>query len=325
LLVSKGALCISIDLELAWGIWDQPSAEYHRMCAEKERAIVRSLLQLFSEREIAVTWAVVGRLLVRSKTFPTETVHGDRIWYAPDLFAAIREASPAHDIGSHGFAHLYFPSTPRERLREDLQAARRAHEAHGLPLTSFVFPRDQIAHPDLLAEAGLRVFRGGERGWYGAVRERLGRVPGRVAHFADKLLPLTPPLAQPRSAASGLVELPASMLVLGRYGLRRLVRPGMTELKAKLALRSAARHGSTFHLWFHPSNFYFETDVQLRVLRGILDEATTLRDRSAIEVRTMASYAGTRWPLAGRPPRPTPAVQHAPGSLPAQSDLARRL
>jgi peptidoglycan/xylan/chitin deacetylase (PgdA/CDA1 family) len=289
--MNGGALCISIDLELAWGIWEKPSAEYHRLCAEKERFVNHALLELFAAREIPATYAIVGRLLARPERFPTATEFGDRIWYAPDLVEAIRSASPAHDIGSHGFAHRYFPGTRREQLREDLQAARHVHETYGLPFTSFVFPRNEVAHLDLLAEAGLEVFRALEAGWHMSVRRRIGRLPGRAANLADKLLPIAPSVVEPTLQPSGLVALPGSMLFVGRNGLRRLVHPELIERKARLGLRRAAREGRIFHLWFHPANFYYDTDVQLGMLEKILDEACAMRDRAELEIRTMASYA----------------------------------
>jgi peptidoglycan/xylan/chitin deacetylase (PgdA/CDA1 family) len=290
-LVRQGAFCISIDLELAWGFWDRPSREYDRLCAEKERAIVRALLDLFATHEVPATWAIVGRLLDRSDTLPPTREH---LWYAPDLVEAIRHASPRHDVGSHGFAHVYFRESGRDTLRADLRCARRVHDDHGLDFTSFVFPRNQVAHLDLLCEAGIRVFRGTNAGWETTVREKLGETLGRAANLADKLLPTAPAVVLPRPHPSGLVELPASMSLLGRGGLRRLVRPDVARTKARLGLHRAIREGAVFHLWFHPSNFYWETDVQLRVLEGILDEACTLRDRDALEVRTMASYAAHR-------------------------------
>ncbi len=289
--MSAAALCVSIDLELAWGIWDKPSDEYHRLCLEKERAIVSAMLDLFASREIPTTWAIVGRLLDTSGRAPAPAAFGERIWSAPDLVEAIRNASPTHDIGSHGFAHLYFQESDRDRIREDLRSARRIHDEHGLPFTSFVFPRNQVAHLDLLAEAGIKVFRGVDTGWHAAARRRLGKLAGRAAHLADEALPIPPMVVQPISHPFGLVEVPGSMLLLGRAGVRRLVRPEIAEAKAKLGLRRAARQGGIFHIWFHPSNFYYETEVQLRILENILDEACAMRDRAEIELRTMASFA----------------------------------
>ncbi|HEY4240955.1 MAG TPA: polysaccharide deacetylase family protein [Kofleriaceae bacterium] len=286
-----GSLCISIDLELAWGIWDKPSRAYHDRCAAHELTIVRRLVEIFDQHEASVTWAIVGRLLERDAGAAKLTPHGDRIWFAPDAIDLVRAARTAQDIGSHSYAHLYFGEATREQLAADLAAARRVHDAHGLPFTSFVFPRNQVAHLDLLREAGVRVFRSVDRGWHIAVRERLGKIPGRAANLADKVLPVPPATVAPIVHDGGLVELPSSMLLLAREGLRRAVHPAAVVAKAKLGLSRAARTGESFHLWFHPSNFYYETERQLDVLAQIVRQAADLRDRGRLDIRPMASFA----------------------------------
>jgi len=313
-----GALCISIDVELAWGIWDKPSAEYHERCARHEAMIVRRLIELFETYEVSATWAIVGRLLERDAGAAATTPHGDRIWYAPGVIEAIQRARVPQDIGSHSYGHVYFGETPRAALRRDLAAARRVHDAHGLPFTSFVFPRNQVAHLDLLREAGVGVFRSTDRGWHMTVRDRLGARAGRVANLADKLLPIPPspvqpidhpiddPMAAPvesaerdtggrapgnaPAAARVLVELPSSMLLMARNGLRRAIHPASIAGKARLGLRAARRAGGTFHLWFHPSNFYYEPEAQLATLADIVAAAAAMRDHGRLEIRAMSSY-----------------------------------
>jgi hypothetical protein len=289
--VSTGALCVSIDLEMAWGIWDRPSPEYHRLCAEKEREIVDGLLGLFASREVAATWAIVGRLLDRDGDAAARSEHGDRIWYAPAIVEAVRAAAPRQDIGSHSFSHIYFGEADRAEIAADLETARRTHERHGLDFASFVFPRNQVEHLDLLAQAGIKVFRSVDVGWHTTVRLRAGKLPGRVANLTDKMLPVPPTAVHPQVHPNGLVELPSSMLLLARSGLRKLVRPELVALKARLGLEAARRNGGIFHLWFHPSNFYYETERQLQVLGSILDAACKMRDRGQLEIRPMSSYA----------------------------------
>jgi peptidoglycan/xylan/chitin deacetylase (PgdA/CDA1 family) len=289
-----GALCISIDVELGWGFWDIPFDEYFRLCAERERLIVKRLLTLFARYEIKATWAIVGRLLERGP-IPVATRQGEGIWYAPDVVEAIRESSPSQDIGSHSYGHIYFQEYGLEAIRADLEDARRVHDACGLDFTSFVFPRNQVAHVDLLAQAGIRVFRSIDVAWHTRVR-RTSTLAGRAANLIDKGLPVPPPVVRPIVHEEGVVEVPSSMQLLDRSGMRRLIRPSIIEAKARLALRHAQQSGDVFHLWFHPSNFYYDTDVQMNLLDRILHAAADMRHRGELEIRAMDSYAKPRTP-----------------------------
>jgi len=57
-----------------------------------------------------------------------------------------------------------------------------------------------------------------------------------------------------------------------------------------LGLERARRAGGTFHLWFHPSNFYYRRDEQLATLAWFLERAADEASRGHIEFRTMSSY-----------------------------------
>jgi Polysaccharide deacetylase len=289
----SGSMCISIDLELAWGVWDRSAkanAEYHARCAEREARIVDALLGLFDRHDIAATWAIVGRLLEADAMVADSTPFGAQIWYAPEIVEKIARARTPQEIGSHSHAHVYFGESDRESVRADLMAARDVHQRHGLAFKSFVFPRNQVAHLDVLREVGIAVFRGVDRGWFVDVRSRLGRTAGRVANLVDKALPV-PPAAVAPVDHDGLTELPGSMLLLGRNGFRRMVHPAAAVAKARLGLEAARRSGGVFHLWFHPSNFYYDTDRQFSVLDDILGHATRMRARGEVEIRTMGSFA----------------------------------
>jgi peptidoglycan/xylan/chitin deacetylase (PgdA/CDA1 family) len=288
--MALGSLCISIDVELAWGIWDKPSADYHDRCARLELEVVDRVIGLLEMHEASATWAIVGRLLDRDPAAPGKSPHGDRIWYAPEVIERIRDARVAQDIGSHSYAHVYFGEISRDAARADLAAARRIHDAHHLPFTSFVYPRNQVGHVDLLREAGVRVFRSVDRGWHVAIRDRAGKTAGRLANLADKALPVPPAVVEPIDH-DGIVELPSSMLLIARNGLRRVIHPLALQAKARLGLERARRTGGTFHLWFHPSNFYHDTERQLATLGEIVSTAARLRDRGQLAIRPMSSYA----------------------------------
>jgi peptidoglycan/xylan/chitin deacetylase (PgdA/CDA1 family) len=296
--VARGSLCISIDLELAWGIRDRPSRRYFELCADKERTIVRELLASFARYEISATWAFVGRLLVPGEPPVAGALSGrskrdGRIWYAPDIIESIRVASPAQDIGSHSYEHLSFRELDADRARSDLEATRSVHAAHGLELSSFVYPRNEVGHIGVLGEMGIRVFRGVETRWDSRVRQALGKRAGRVANLLDKALPIAPP-AVFATDHGPVRELPGSMQLLSRNGARRLISPASTLAKVRKGLAAARAGGGTFHFWFHPSNFYYDTERQLDTLSRILALASTLRDRGEIGIVSMRDFAAAQ-------------------------------
>src|SRR5262249_37406787 len=96
-----------------------------------------------------------------------------------------------------------------------------------------------------------------------------------------------PPTVRPTVDDVGMINVPDSMLLLSREGIRRWVPPKALVDMASLGLHRAAAKGEIFHLWFHPSDFVFETERQFQVLETVLQTANCLRNRGALEVLTM--------------------------------------
>ncbi len=285
--VAKGKLVISIDLEAAWGVWDVLTPEQLRLAEEAERPICAALVDLFDRYQVPATWAMVAALLHEpsAASRPGSTT----CWYAPDIIARIVNAKAGHEIGSHSGRHIYFGQSTAAQAREDLEFARSIHRAHELPFTSFIFPRNAVAHLDVLAEVGLKVFRGNDVDWTAAAR-RMERHLGQAANLLDKMLPIPPSPVSTRTCGT-LTDVPASMLLMGRNGLRRFVLPGVTRRKLRMGLDRIRRRGEIFHLWFHPSNFYYRRDEQLATLAWFLELAADEASRGEIEICTMGSLA----------------------------------
>ena len=213
--MANGQLIISIDLELAWGVWDRVTPDDLRFAAEHERPICTSLIELLDRYQIPATWAIVAALL--DKASAAEQPGDKRCWYAPDVIEQIVNAKSRHEVGSHGGRHRYFDRMTAAQAREDLGFAREQHRAHALAFDAFVFPRNSIGHLDELRNAGLQTFRGPDFGWFMAAGAA-GRMVRRTANFADKLLPIPPTPVTARKNGDGLVDIPGSMLLLGRNG-----------------------------------------------------------------------------------------------------------
>jgi hypothetical protein len=282
-----GKVAISIDLELAWGVWDTATADDLRLAETAERPICIALFDLFDRYQVPATWLVVAALLDERSAISRPGPKS--CWYAPELVERIVEAKVRHEIGSHSGRHIYFDSIAADEAQDDIDFAKRMHRAHGLGFDSFVFPRGAVGHVDILARAGFRVVRSRDVGLLRTASYGAGPT-ARAANFVDQFLAVPPHPSFP-DALGQLVEIPGSMLIMGRNGLRRFILPQVTRAKLWLGLKRAQRSGGTFHLWFHPSNFYYRRDEQLATLAWFLDRAAEEAGRGHIEFRTMCSYA----------------------------------
>lgn len=292
----RGAFSLSIDLELLWGVWDHVTAADTRACAELERTIVARLLAMFRTHELPVTWAIVSRLLDDSHGF--DGLRGDSsCWYAPDLIEAIREDPVDHEIATHGYGHIYFGESSAEEVRRDLLQAKAVHEDLGLAFSSLVFPRNQVAHLDIVAEVGVEVFRSQDAGVLDTVTHRAPALRPLV-NLIDKALPAAPPVVRPVRREHGLIELPSSLLLIGRNGLRRVVTPTAMRTKLRAGLDRAAETGQLFHLWFHPSNFYTQLESQMAVLDSALAAAAELRRQDRLDVLPMGAFGSAAVPAS---------------------------
>jgi hypothetical protein len=285
--MQRGQLTISIDLEFAWGVWDYVTSDHLRLAETVERPICAALIDLFDRYDIPVTWAIVAALLdaASARSHPGN----EACWYAPDIIERLLRARVAHEIGSHSGRHIYFDTASRSEAEADLAFAKEIHRANALSFRSFVFPRGARGHLDVLARMGLRTFNYGDVGWVETAR-RAGRHAGQAANLLDKLLPIPPHPGHPERDGA-LIHIPKSMLLMGRNGPRRFILPSVTRSKMRSGLARACRSGGTFHLWFHPSNFYYRRDEQLATLAWFLEHAANEASRGRIDIRTMGSYA----------------------------------
>ena len=188
--IGQGALVISLDFELHWGVRDHrplDAAERRRLLAA--RAVVPEILNAFREHAVRATWATVGLLFARTrdeaeacrpKTLPKyeqrelnpyceslgRDEEDDPFHFAPSLVRAIAK-QPGQEVGSHSYSHYYSleEGQSEEEFKADVASARRIAENSGYRLGSYVFPRNQVRSEYLpaLAAAGFSSYRGTEQ------------------------------------------------------------------------------------------------------------------------------------------------------------------
>lgn len=306
-----GTFVLSLDTEIAWGnCWNGTVQRYARHY-NAYRGLITRLVQLLDDHHIPATWAFVGHLLLDAcdgahadvlrpnypwfngdwlSWDPGTNLQADPWWYGRDVLEMVRQARASHEIGTHTFSHLIVgdPACTAAVFRSELAKCVALHREAGLPaLRSIVFPNNLIAHLGILTEYGIIAYRGREEGWHASAPPRLQR-PTALVYRA---LPFRPPVYDMQQRArDGLVNVPASMVLLAYDGIRRYLPNLSRYLPAGRGLRAAARQGLVFHLYFHPYNLA-SSPLMFTVLEAILRQVNRWRAQGLLRVATMGQLA----------------------------------
>jgi peptidoglycan/xylan/chitin deacetylase (PgdA/CDA1 family) len=314
-----GGFVLSLDFELMWGVRDQTTRERYGANILGARQIIPRLLELFSRRQIACTWATVGLLFFSHKddmeaALPeVRPIYRDRrlspypymarvgrsestdpYHYGLSLIRQIMDA-PGQEIGSHTFSHYYCLEEGQtlEAFQADLAAAISVASKLGLNLKSMVFPRNQYSsrHVDLCRAADILAYRGTEQHpMYRATAQSGVTKARRAIRLLDSYLNLTGYHASVPSPNGGVVDIPSSRFLRPYNGRLTVMEPLRLDRILK-AMRFSAASNSTYHLWFHPHNFGINQDANIVALERIVDEFERLRDRFSWQSFTMADLA----------------------------------
>ena len=325
---APGALVLSLDFELLWGLRDGFTEGYAGNLHGVRRA-VPGMLRLFEEFGVAATWATVGFLLAggreEAEAFsPTlrpryadarldpyvqpmgDDEAADPLHFAPSLVEMIRR-TPRQEMATHTFSHYYCLEAGQDRAAfdADLRSAVRIAAHHGFELRSIVFPRNQHnpAYDDVLRAHGIRCFRGVSPGWMNRAERGTGPGNSRVARAArliDSHVGLSSRNTLPWSSLrphEGLSNV-ASTFILRPVTAGGGVLQRLRAARIEATLERAARKGEVVHLWWHPHNFGVRTDENLQMLRGLLERFDHLRSRMGMlslgmhEAAVMAAEVG---------------------------------
>lgn len=311
--LSKGAFLLSLDTELAWGGLHNGRFRERESMIQATRPLIGRLLGLLARYDVHATWAVVGHLfldgcpagsvkhpeLVRPDypwiegdwldPVPCSTEARDPRWYAPDVIEAILSCPARQEIGSHAFSHVIagHPGCSRQCFESEVRACVDAARQWGLKLTSFVFPRNSVAHLDVLVEHGFRAFRASTQG--GPWTE----LPGPLGKMARGLRWVTPsaPLTSEPEHRGGLWCLPDTSFYLHREGSAGWLPVRGRVWRTASGLEEAANERRLFHLYLHPFNLASDPDGLLGGLEQIFGIVARLRDRGTLDNPTMGEMA----------------------------------
>lgn len=325
-----GTFLISLDFELHWGVFPSvnENSPYMQNLLHTPEAIIR-MLELFEERNISATWAVVGLLFAESpamiKEFepsvkpaynnPGENPYllpiglnesDDPIHFAGSLIRKILTV-PHQEIATHTFSHFFCRAAEAtvEAFLSDIESARKIAELYGIKINSIVFPKNQLIKEfiDVLPQKGINIFRGAEKGWmYTGIKtfqesklSKSRQYLNKLGRLLDTYFPLsgsnTWSTHELKVGEGQPINVPAS----------RFVRPYSPGLKCLENLKynrianqieHAAKSGKMVHLRWHPHNFGSHTDENINLLEKILDFFEYCRSEYGMRSMTMHEFAG---------------------------------
>ncbi len=315
-----GALVISLDLELYWGVRDVlPANEAYWENLKGEPVAIKAILDLFEEYGMAATWATVGFLFAESTedlerlkprilpeyansalspyldSLESKNEKGT-IFRAPQLIDLIRK-TPKQEIATHTFSHYYCleQGQTEETFAADIDSAIKAAEERSIDIKSIVFPRNQHnpKYDKVLIDRGIVCYRGNQKALMYRFKEDSPAKPFyRASRLADTFVNISGPNTYDWNDIwkKGIADVPASAFLrpvtkaegaLAKLQFRRIEK----------GLEHAARNNRIFHLWWHPHNFGIRTEENIRLLRRILERFRGLSNEYGMRSLSMADAA----------------------------------
>jgi hypothetical protein len=225
--LKKSMLIISIDVDVgshAVGVINKGRNDrnVHRCFSERtvgeiEEIALPLFIILFEKYGIPATFGIRGQTL---------EVDGSSL-------ELVADSSVHHDIGSHGFSHKMFSKMSSQEADSELSKLAVLMKDYNVTPTSFIFPRNGVAHLDFLEKYGYKTYRS-----YGNFRLDCMKIEKR-----GNLYNICPSLNLDQSINSSLLSAILKIAILKRAPL---------------------------HLWFHLWNFGVSKPVIERSLNRVL-------------------------------------------------------
>lgn len=298
-----GAITISMEIELGWGVHDLPGSSHLSEDGAAERAYLERLLDHCDDIDLPITFNVVGHLLETEcdgrhdgphpegwfDNDPGTDAATDPLFYAPEVGPNIEARPTDHELCSHTYSHVPCGEVTPETATWELETAQAQLETlTGDRPKSFVPPRHSRPPANVLRDAGIEIMRmsvdTSDRGRVSRLWELLmgpqplfepALVDGGVETYCTSYTSLTSaalPAGQ-RPVSTIFRTLPIAIRQqLQRWYLRRTVDAAL----------ATDRH---CHLWCHL--YDLANDVQWPVVKSFLTELAARRDRGDATVTTM--------------------------------------
>lgn len=316
----QGAMVISLDFELLWGMIDLTDVNSYGENIIGARTAVIRILELFEKYDIHATWAIVGFLYFSNikelkENLPSRTpgytnqqyssysyidnIRDDeeKYFFAPELIKKIKE-TPNQEIATHTHSHYYCLEDGQDKddFELDLSCTEKIAQENGITLKSIVFPRNQMnmEYTEIMKKHNIRCFRGNEKSWCNkATNEQGTTLLMRAIRLADSYINLTGHQCYGYDEIKeGELNNIRSSRFFRPYNPKFAVLEKLRLHRIKKQMYYAAKNRKIYHMWWHPHNFGKYMDENLKNLEELLQYYCTLKNEFGFESMSMSEVCG---------------------------------
>ena len=313
-LASKGALVISLDFELLWGIFDKVDYKKKEQYFQNTKNVIPKILTLFEEYGINATWATVGMLFNKNweeweNNFPDTLPKYDNnnlnpfeygksiyasetatLCFSSDLIQLIK-ATSGQELATHTYSHYYCNEKGQtiEMFEADLRKAIDLGKRYNVTIKSLVFPRNQFNkyYLKVCEELGILNIRVNPDSWYwkdpekNSISQKIFRTGDAYFGLNDKSYPLNSIFKD-----GSKVTLQKASRMFRPFSNKKVFEQ-LKISRIKSEITKAARNSEIYHLWWHPHNFGNHPDEALIQLIEILDHFQYCKNKFGFTSQTM--------------------------------------
>lgn len=323
-MMNNGALVISLDFELLWGVHDLVTPEgYGVSNVLNVHKALPLIVDLFEKYSVHATVATVGLIFCKNKeqamrkkpallptynnadlcSYKNGYIEGIKdcykdMYFAPQLIRKLFQ-SRCIEIGSHTFSHYYCWEKGQtiEQFEADLLQMKSIADEFQIDINSIVFPRNMVdeTYLSICTKYGIRTYRGNALQYFNNTKSKLVEIKNKVCRVLDAYLNIggyTSYHIDSINKQESPVNIPAS----------RFLRPFNPILKALEGLRLeriqkelmyAAKNNEVYHLWWHPHNFGNNMQENLSFLEEILKCYKMCHEQYGMQSYSMTEFVDT--------------------------------
>ncbi len=299
---SRSQFILSFDCEGKWGMASDPlMVNSHAIGDSSLQWAYKQIFESLKRFNIPASFGVVGLFAQdfaafeafndahgREPTYeswfqnPKAAFRAGRMdgWFYPTLIEDIQRFD-IHEVSSHSYTHLPFHNdfVTRETVENELLVMNKFMQTKGVTLQSMIYPRNQVAHTDLLPKFGINGYRDSNVSG-SAYGSKIGTLVDEFNIFSK---------SSEHSQQEVPIKIPAGYFLNWQNGPRLIIPPTITLRRFNHLLDHAEKIGGVVHMWLHPHNLITGKN-QVQLFNRVLQSVAQRQSQGSLSVLTMGQY-----------------------------------